>query len=450
MPPDDVPAGWKATTLGRVTVERTERVGAQISRPTVLSSTKHFGLVRSDDYFRNRMIYSADLALYKRVDRDWFAYATNHLSEGSIGLQETYDEACVSPIYTVFSAGADVDPRFLYRVLKSPALLARYRIGEQASVDRRGAVRYGDFAELGVRLPPLDEQRRIVALLDAADTAIHSAQRLVAKLGHARQGLLHDFFGIVGIVAGRVGGNAAGQANSRAGVWAGAVREPGGNAPEAGSEVGWSEVGSEVGSVRPVRPLADVADIAGGVTLGRVPPAGSSVALPYLRVANVQDGFIDCADVRTISVSRAEVGRYLLRRGDVLMTEGGDFDKLGRGAVWDGSIDPCLHQNHVFRVRCDPAVLLPEYLAAYSGSAAGRRYFVNSSKQTTNLASVNKSQLSAFPVPLPPVAEQRRIVDVLEHDVRRTRSAQAELVKLREARKGLTDDLLTGRVRLAT
>jgi type I restriction enzyme S subunit len=153
--------------------------------------------------------------------------------------------------------------------------------------------------------------------------------------------------------------------------------------------------------------------------------------------------------MRTISVLRNEVDRYLLRRGDVLMTEGGDFDKLGRGAVWDGSVDPCLHQNHIFRVRCNPSRLLPEYLAAYSGSVMGRRYFVNSSKQTTNLASINKSQLSAFPVPVPPMTEQRRIVDLLEHDARRRRSAQAESAKLRELKRGLMDDLLTGRVRVA-
>ena len=80
--------------------------------------------------------------------------------------------------------------------------------------------------------------------------------------------------------------------------------------------------------------------IAGGVTLGRSISGSGTVELPYLRVANVQDGFIDTREMKTVRILRTELDRYRLRAGDVLMTEGGDFDKLGRGSVWDGSIDP--------------------------------------------------------------------------------------------------------------
>ncbi|EYT89770.1 hypothetical protein ThrDRAFT_04614 [Frankia casuarinae] len=131
------------------------------------------------------------------------------------------------------------------------------------------------------------------------------------------------------------------------------------------------------------------------------------------------------------------------------MTEGGDFDKLGRGAVWDGSIDPCLHQNHIFRVRCDKIRLLPEYLSTYSASTAGRSYFMGISKQTTNLASINKSQLSALPVPLPPLATQKMIIGSLGAAERQISSTKAELAKLRLVKQGLMDDLLMGRVQVS-
>ncbi len=137
------------------------------------------------------------------------------------------------------------------------------------------------------------------------------------------------------------------------------------------------------------------------------------MALPYLRVANVQDGYLDLAEIKTICVRPERVERYRLQVGDVLLTEGGDFDKLGRGAVWLGEIENCLHQNHVFAVRPYKRHLLSSYLSALAGSDYGRKYFLSCSKQTTNLASINSTQLKAFPLLLPPLAEQKTIADLL-------------------------------------
>jgi type I restriction enzyme S subunit len=186
----------------------------------------------------------------------------------------------------------------------------------------------------------------------------------------------------------------------------------------------------------PYRALSEVADVAGGVTLGRTVPDGASVELPYLRVANVQDGYIDTSEMKTVRVLKSEVRRFALQRGDVLLTEGGDFDKLGRGAVWDGRLDPCLHQNHVFRVRCNPGVLLPEYLATYLASQYGRRYFLSIAKQTTNLATISSSDLKAAPVPLRPLSEQQYIVETLSAFADQEQVIGASIAKLRTVRRG--------------
>lgn len=137
------------------------------------------------------------------------------------------------------------------------------------------------------------------------------------------------------------------------------------------------------------------------------------VELPYLRVANVQDGYLDLSEIKMIKVQKDKVNRYELKIGDVLLTEGGDFDKLGRGAVWQGEIETCVHQNHVFVVRLDGRSLLPEFLSSLTGSFYGKRYFLSCSKQSTNLASINSSQLKDFPVLLPPLPEQKAIADLL-------------------------------------
>ncbi|WP_327137394.1 restriction endonuclease subunit S [Streptomyces sp. NBC_01340] len=194
----------------------------------------------------------------------------------------------------------------------------------------------------------------------------------------------------------------------------------------------------------PYRALSEVADVAGGVTLGRTVPDGASVELPYLRVANVQDGYIDTSEMKTVRVLKSEVGRFALQRGDVLLTEGGDFDKLGRGAVWDGRLDPCLHQNHVFRVRCNPGVVLPEYLATYLASQYGRRYFLSIAKQTTNLATIGSSDLKSAPVPQRSIAEQQGIVEALSAVGNEERAIDASIAKWEIIEEGLSESLLEG------
>ena len=193
--------------------------------------------------------------------------------------------------------------------------------------------------------------------------------------------------------------------------------------------------------------LEDVAEVQTGIAKGKL-VSGQSVSVPYLRVANVQDGYVDLSIIKEIVVKLAEVERYRLRKGDVLFTEGGDFDKLGRGTVWQGEIDPCLHQNHVFAVRPSSARLLPAILALQAASDYGRRYFQLSSKQSTNLASINSTQLKQFPVIVPPLPDQRKIAAIL-----RTWDLGLEkLSALRKAKEARLDalraSLLFGTVRM--
>lgn len=158
--------------------------------------------------------------------------------------------------------------------------------------------------------------------------------------------------------------------------------------------------------------LEQVAEVRTGLAKGKQ-SSPDAVALPYLRVANVQDGRLDLREMKLIEVEPHQVARYSLKPGDILMTEGGDFDKLGRGAVWRSQIDPCLHQNHVFAVRAMSEVVDPGYLSALAASEYGRSYFLSCAKRSTNLASINSSQLKAFPVLLPPLSEQRAISQIL-------------------------------------
>lgn len=190
-------------------------------------------------------------------------------------------------------------------------------------------------------------------------------------------------------------------------------------------------------------PLSSLAHVSSGVTLGRNLDSQFAVEMPYLRVANVQDGYLDLSEMKTVKVLKSEVDRYLLCPGDVVMTEGGDFDKLGRGTIWDGQIAPCLHQNHIFRVRPAGSRLDSSYLAALTAAEHGRRYFLMCSKQTTNLASINTTQVRAFPVPLPPLPEQRKIASILTTVDSLIEQTEALIEKYRRVKQGMMADLLS-------
>ena len=171
---------------------------------------------------------------------------------------------------------------------------------------------------------------------------------------------------------------------------------------------------SEIGRRFPCLPLQDAAAIASGATKGRKIDAADSVEVPYLRVANVQDGFLTLDEIKTITIRRGEEQQYALAPGDLVLTEGGDQDKLGRGAVWNGELPYCAHQNHVFRVRPCADVVLTDYLRDVVGSAYGKAYFLSVAKRTTGIASINKTQLGGFPVPVPPLGLQHRYAETAE------------------------------------
>lgn len=176
--------------------------------------------------------------------------------------------------------------------------------------------------------------------------------------------------------------------------------------------------------------IDDVLHVTGGVTLGRKLGGRKLLSKPYLRVANVQRGRLEMERIKEVEVPEDEVEKYLLRNGDLLITEGGDWDKVGRTAIWRDELPECLHQNHVFRARAVVTDWEPRWAEMYLNSASAREYFAGSSKQTTNLASINMTQLRACAFPLPPLGEQQRIVAKVDQlmalcDQLKTRLTQA-------------------------
>lgn len=177
-----------------------------------------------------------------------------------------------------------------------------------------------------------------------------------------------------------------------------------------------------------VTPLKRVASVQTGIAKGKDVAGKQTISVPYLRVANVQDGYLALDDVATIEIETEQLARYRLRAGDVLMNEGGDFDKLGRGAIWSGAIADCIHQNHVFAVR--PHGFDSRWLSQVTGSRYAQFYFMGRSKQSTNLASISSSNIMELPVVVPPAAERDGILAFLDRETSKIDALIAEQDKL--------------------
>lgn len=197
-----------------------------------------------------------------------------------------------------------------------------------------------------------------------------------------------------------------------------------------------------------ILPLQEVALLQTGLALNSKLKIHEPVNVPYLRVANVQAGYIELNDLKTVVVEKSTMQRFLLLAGDVLLTEGGDFDKLGRGAVWREQISPCLHQNHVFSIRTNAAKLLPEFLSYQTESNYGRNYFLICSKQSTNLASINSTQIKNFPVILPPLVEQQQITEFLGTWDEAIEKLERLIAAKKKRLNWIRANILTGKVRL--
>ncbi len=279
---------------------------------------------------------------------------------------------------------AELDSKFLWYWLCFVKPVLR-RLGKGATFLQ---VTKSDIENLKIPCFPLKEQRRIAEILEASDMLQAKAAEALTEVDKLQQSVFLDMFG-----------------------------DPVTNSKR------WIDT----------EELCDHATISSGITKGRRLREARVTPVPYLAVSNVQDQRIVLEHVKTIEATSEEIRRYALEKGDILLTEGGDPDKLGRGAIWEGQINPCIHQNHVFKVRLNSNVLRREFLSALLSSARGKRYFLRGAKQTTGIASINMSQLKKFPLLIPPLELQDTYAVFLDQlstqrQILETQSAEMEML----------------------
>jgi type I restriction enzyme, S subunit len=343
--------------------------------------------------------------------------------KGAVVPQMPTRYAFGSTEFHVLRPSKRIDGRFLYYATFNPVFRA-YAAENMSGAAGQKRVSSRFLKDTRLFLPSLPEQQRIAAYLHAScaviDAAVRAKRRQLQILDDLRKSTI-----------------------SRV-VTRGVADEP--TLEETGNDWmpraprGWSVVC-----------LKRICEIQTGLTLGKE-YEGPLIERPYLRVANVQEGYLDLKDVSTIEVPAKVAARVELRAYDVLMTEGGDLDKLGRGYLWDGQIHGCLHQNHIFAVRCFRHKLLPRFLTYLTAAQYGRDYFEATGKRTTNLACTNATKVGEFPVPLPLIDEQARLVEFLDSRLGQLQDAQrmleSQIATLTTYRRSLVHECVTGQRRI--
>ena len=392
------PAGWDQVPFGRLVTRSKEAGQPEASSLSVFLDQGVVPRSSREDNF-NRL--GEDLSKYLVVRPGDVVFNKLRTWQGGFGVSKY--KGIVSPAYFVCRPGPRAEPRFLHYLLRSHPYLSELTRISKFMPPSQFDILWDDLRLVSVLLPPPAEQRAIADFLDAEtariDALITKKQRLLKLLGQREDRLVDDMM----------------------------------TADGRGTEVR----------------LARVAQLQGGLTIdaSREDEEGTR-GYPYLRVANVQPGRLDLREVKEVRVPPALAKRCLLRPGDVLMTEGGDIDKLGRGTVWRGEISNCLHQNHVFAVRPNKARLLSEFLALYTRSSAVRSYFERTGVQSTNLASTSSSKVLALPVPTASVHQQREILETFKAASAQIAGLSAllgrQITLLQEHRQALITASVTG------
>lgn len=162
-----------------------------------------------------------------------------------------------------------------------------------------------------------------------------------------------------------------------------------------------------------LRPITDFFDISGGLTKNskrhELP-----IKMPYLRVANVYYNELDLSEIKYIGVTENEVERTLLRNDDLLFVEGnGSKEQIGRVAIWDGSVENCLHQNHLIKGR-PVSGMLPQYALYYLISRYGRKQILDVASSTSGLYTLSTNKVRNLKIPYVDIEQQKTCIETIE------------------------------------
>lgn len=353
--------GWKMVRFGDVVRLNTERV----ADPLAAGIERYVGLEHltpEDLHIHSWGLVSEGTTFINYFKPGQVLFGKRRAYQRKVALSD-FEGVCSGDIYVFEPKNDRLLPGLLPFICQTDVFF-EYAVGTSAgSLSPR--TNWEQLAKFEFALPPMEEQLRVADLMGVFISTSNSLRELISSITKTEESFLYTLFG-----------KYFDDKKSRTRV-----------------------------------EINKLAYIQTGVAKGRSPESGVTVEYPYIGVGNVQDGFLDLTEVGKLTVETNLLERYLLHSGDVLITEGGDPDKLGRGVVWKNEIENCIHQNHIFAIRPYPEKLDSEFLAVLIRSVYAKQYFLSCAKRTSNLATINKHQVESFLVPLINIDGQRKLVD---------------------------------------
>lgn len=425
------PAGWREKLLISVAEPRFSSVDKLTHSSETPVRLCNYSDVYNHEYITGDLEFMRASAIQPEIDRFGLKVGDVIITKDSetpddIGVPAVVDYAapdlvCGYHLALIRPDQEQVDPTFLAKQLKH-FRLTRY-FGQQSNGLTRYGLPIGSVNKTPLWLPELlDEQKAIGKVLRLVDEAIAKTEAVIAKLRQVRAGLLHDLL-------------------TRGLDHNGQLRDPIAH-PEQFQDSPLGQIPKEWEIV----PVENVGEVRLGRQRSPAHENGQHIR-PYLRVANVFDGFIDYSDVLSMNFELSEQETYGLRADDILLNEGQSLELVGRSAIFPGPAGVYCFQNTLVRFRCNETAI-PEFCQAVFKYWLDTRRFTYVAKQTTSVAHLGADRFAKMPFARPKITEQELIASILRAQKKQEQAEELNLSKLQQLKSGLMTDLLAGRVRV--
>ena len=239
-----------------------------------------------------------------------------------------------------------------------------------------------DIGQFKIPLPPLHEQQKIAAILDAADQLRQKDQQLIEHYTRLGQALFLEMFG-----------------------------DP------VGNPMGWEE-------------FALKSLFSASPRIGTTTPASEDGITKVVRVGEIGQKQINFSKCKNVNLNEKEQERYLLCTGDIVLARAiGSISHLGKASLFESYNTPVVFDSHVMRLRFDHSLISPEFFYNWMQSAGGRAIFLKNSGQTAVQFNINAKQISGIKIKLPPIVLQNQFAQHIEAIEQQKQSAQSSLEK---------------------
>ncbi|EAI7244883.1 restriction endonuclease subunit S [Campylobacter upsaliensis] len=420
----EIPQSWKNVSIRSCFTESNQRCNTD-SYP-LLSVTIANGIIYQDDIENKKDISNDDKSNYKIVPLNAVAYNKMRMWQGAVGVN-TLTIGIVSPAYIVAIPNEKILPNFVSYLFKSKIMISEFDKNSYGLCLDMNNLRYDDFRNIKIPLPPLQEQKEIAEFLDEKcekiQNYIDKKQKLITLLQEKKQALINE------AVCGRVACH-----TERSEV----------------STTAYKPSGIEYLGLIPhhweVKKLKYVGKVVLGKMLCNEHQKGYSHCY-YLKSKNLQWLNVEVSQIEKMWFSEYEKSLYRIKKDDLLVSEGGE---VGKTCIWNNELAECYIQNSVHKITLNKFNNAKFFL--YLFFTYGKLGVFDSVVSRVSIAHLVLEKLVNVDMVVPPLQEQKQIANFLDKKCEKINSAiektKRQIKLIKEYKNTLINEAVCGRINL--